>query len=84
MKKKKKVRYIFKGWSLSTIVFLVFLVLKLAQVGIVADMSWWWVTSPLWIPLAIVCGIFTIIVVGGVLAILAAWIFAFLDGKING
>lgn len=29
--------------------FLLFLGLKLAQVGMVADWSWWWVTSPMWI-----------------------------------
>lgn len=36
--------------GLSTLVFLVFLTLKLAQVGEVATWSWWWVTSPLWLP----------------------------------
>lgn len=34
------------GASLSTILFVVFLVLKLT--GVIA-WSWWWVTSPLWI-----------------------------------
>ena len=37
--------------SLSTGVFLVFLFLKLAEIGQVANWSWWWVTSPLWLPL---------------------------------
>jgi hypothetical protein len=32
---------------------LIFLTLKLAEVGIVATWSWWWVTSPLWIGLVI-------------------------------
>ena len=40
--------------SLSTGVFLVLLFLKLAEIGQVTTWSWWWVTSPLWIPLAIV------------------------------
>lgn len=35
-------------------IFLVFLTLKLAEIGQVATWSWWWVTCPLWIPLAIV------------------------------
>lgn len=48
--------------SLSTGIFLVFLFLKLAEIGQVATWSWWWVTSPLWIPLAIV-GIIMILVV---------------------
>lgn len=33
----------------STIVFIVFLVLKLTNN---IDWSWWWVTSPLWLPAA--------------------------------
>jgi hypothetical protein len=35
--------------SILTILFVVFLVLKLT--GDI-DWSWWWVTSPLWIPVA--------------------------------
>jgi hypothetical protein len=55
------------GLGLGTILFLIFLTLKLAEVGPVAQWSWWWVTSPLWIPLtlvgiiAMVIGIITII-----------------------
>ena len=37
--------------GLSGLVFIVFLVLKLAEIGQVANWSWWWVTSPLWLPL---------------------------------
>lgn len=29
---------------------IVFITLKLAQIGSVATWSWWWVLSPLWIP----------------------------------
>ncbi|WP_253191678.1 transmembrane Fragile-X-F family protein [Burkholderia cenocepacia] len=28
--------------------FLIFLALKLAGIGVVAAWSWWWVTAPLW------------------------------------
>ncbi len=49
------------GLSLTAVLFVVFLVLKLT--GNI-DWSWWWVTSPLWIPLAffvsIVVLVFTI------------------------
>lgn len=38
------------NFRFSTILFIVFLVLKLTHV---IDWSWWWVTSPLWIPIAI-------------------------------
>lgn len=38
------------GIGFGTVLFLVFLVLKLT--GNI-DWSWWWVTSPLWIPLAL-------------------------------
>jgi hypothetical protein len=52
------------GLSLSAVLFIVFLVLKLT--GNI-DWSWWWVTSPLWIPfilgLAIVGFIFLIVII---------------------
>ena len=38
------------GIGIFTLLFLVFLTLKLAEIGQVATWSWWWVTSPLWIP----------------------------------
>jgi hypothetical protein len=38
------------GIGLTGVLFVVFLVLKLT--GNI-DWSWWWVTSPLWIPLAL-------------------------------
>ena len=38
------------GLSFSSILFLVFLVLKLTNV---IDWSWWWVTAPLWVPIII-------------------------------
>jgi len=46
--------------GLSGLVFIVFLVLKL--VGQI-DWSWWWITSPLWIPVigAILIGIIIVI-----------------------
>ena len=42
------------GVWLPTIVFIVFLVLKLAGIGMVAAWSWWWVTSPLWLYFGVV------------------------------
>jgi hypothetical protein len=44
------------GIGLGTILFLIFLVLKLTHY---IDWSWWWVTAPLWIPAAV------IVVIGG-------------------
>jgi hypothetical protein len=37
--------------GLGTLLFLVFLVLKLTNY---IDWSWWWVTAPLWIPIVII------------------------------
>ena len=50
------------GLSLSAIVFIVFLTLKLS--GII-DWSWWWITLPLWwlIPAIAVIVIFALVVV---------------------
>lgn len=39
-----------KGLGLGTILFIVFLILKLCGT---IDWSWWWVTAPIWIPLSI-------------------------------
>jgi membrane protein YdbS with pleckstrin-like domain len=50
--------------SLLTILFVVFLVLKVT--GNI-DWSWWWVTSPLWIPLALLFVILGIAFIGIIL-----------------
>lgn len=57
------------GLGLGTILFLIFLTLKLAEIGPVQYWSWWWVTAPLWIPLSIVLVIFAVI---GVVALIAS------------
>lgn len=53
------------GVSLPTLLFVLFLGLKL---GNVIDWSWWWVTSPLWIPIATIAGFFVLVVVIGLIA----------------
>lgn len=51
------------GIGLAGILFIVFLVLKLTHV---INWSWWWVTCPLWAPVALFFGVLAIIaVVGG-------------------
>ena len=49
------------GIGLGTVLFLIFLTLKLAEVGPVQYWSWWWVTSPLWIPLILVLAVLAVI-----------------------
>lgn len=56
------------GLSITSVLFIVFLVLKLT--GNI-DWSWWWVTSPLWIPIALVLGIVFI----SILIVIVALIF---------
>jgi hypothetical protein len=41
------------GIGICGCLFLIFLTLKLAEVGTVAKWSWWWVCSPLWLPFVI-------------------------------
>jgi len=48
------------GIGLGGAVFIVFLVLKLT--GLIT-WSWWWVTAPLWIPLAVAVFFLTLFVV---------------------
>jgi membrane protein YdbS with pleckstrin-like domain len=50
------------GTSVLTVLFIIFVVLKLTKN---ITWSWWWVTSPIWIPLALV------IVILGIVALVA-------------
>lgn len=54
--------------GLGTIIFLIFLVMKLAKIGDVANWSWWWVTSPLWIPILLGITIFGVIFLIAIIA----------------
>jgi hypothetical protein len=58
------------GIGLTGVLFVVFLVLKLT--GNI-DWSWWWVTSPIWIPVALVFGLFLIVL----LSLIILLIFGF-------
>jgi hypothetical protein len=40
-----------EGLGLGTVLFLIFLILKLTNT---IDWSWWWVFSPLWIPIVMI------------------------------
>ena len=51
------------GIGIGMILFIVFLVLKLTNV---IDWSWWWVTSPLWIPFV------AAVVILGIVGLIAA------------
>lgn len=53
--------------SLSLTVFVVFLTLKLSGV---IDWSWWWITSPLWLPFAFVLATIAIISIFALIAVL--------------
>lgn len=52
------------GLGFGSVLFLIFLVLKLT--GIIA-WSWWWVFSPVWVPLAVVALILAIVFVIAIL-----------------
>ena len=53
------------GTSFLNLLFLVFLVLKLTNV---ITWSWWWVTAPLWIPVALVVVCLVIVFVCAIIA----------------
>lgn len=53
------------GLGLGSVLFIVFLILKLT--GNI-NWSWWWVTSPLWIPITL--GVITLGIVGLVAVLL--------------
>ena len=39
-----------QGIGFMSILTLIFIALKLAEIGVVASWSWWWVLAPLWAP----------------------------------
>lgn len=45
------------GLSLTAVLLIVFITLKLAGAGEVATWSWWMVFSPVWIPLVLVMAV---------------------------
>ena len=53
--------------SLLTLLFIVFLILKLT--GNI-DWSWWWVTSPLWVPIVLAIGFVALLMVIAILIII--------------
>ena len=56
------------GFGIGTILFLIFLTLKLGGWGEVAKWSWWWVTSPLWLPMvAVIITLIIILVFKGII-----------------
>jgi hypothetical protein len=50
------------GLGIGMVLFLIFMTLKLTNY---INWSWWWVTAPLWIPLA------AVIAIGGIAVIVA-------------
>ncbi len=52
------------GIGLGTVLTMIFVVLKLTNY---INWSWWWVLSPVWIPLLIILVIFVVIFIFGVL-----------------
>ena len=60
------------GIGFGSLLFIAFLVLKLCNV---IDWSWWWVTSPLWIPPALIIGIIGIILICAGVCLLVVWIY---------
>ncbi len=62
----ENVKSVSTGLGFGPVLFIVFLVLKLTNV---ITWSWWWVFSPLWLPVVIVLGLSGIVL--GVLLIKA-------------
>lgn len=61
-----------QGIGFFGLVFIVFLVMKLAGIGVVANWSWWWVTSPLWLPTALYFGFFGGLAIMGLIVVIIA------------
>lgn len=53
-----------KATTFIAALLLLFLGLKLADIGIVATWSWWWVFAPVWVPIAML--VLSIAIGGGI------------------
>jgi hypothetical protein len=62
------IKYSYGGPGIWGYLFLLFTGLKLAGIGPVATWSWWWVTSPLWGPLAFCVVVFLVVALIAVIA----------------
>jgi len=51
------------GVSIFTLLFIIFVILKLTGTSQVASWSWIWVTSPLWLPFVVALGLLIIILI---------------------
>jgi len=49
-----------------TVLGVAFIIMKLAEIGVVAAWSWWWVLSPFWLPFVV---FFSVILVGWVIGV---------------
>lgn len=58
------------GIGICGLLFVIFLTLKLIGVAPVSEWSWWWVTAPLWGPIAIVFAIMILVGIGAAIATL--------------
>jgi|PlaIllAssembly_1097288.scaffolds.fasta_scaffold03267_6 hypothetical protein len=67
LKSAEESKYVraFRFGTLLDYMFLIFMTLKL--VGVI-DWSWWWVTAPLWMPIALLAAIFSL---AGILYLIA-------------
>lgn len=55
--------HVHTGIDLTGVLFIVFLILKLTNV---IDWSWWWVTAPLWGPIALAFAIIVVLFLFGI------------------
>lgn len=67
------------GLSLTSLLFIVFVVLKLTNH---IDWSWWWITAPLWGPFGLVVGGIVLIGLGvGLVQLIRALVAIFMKKK---
>lgn len=64
------------GISFLSLLALLFVGLKLAEVGAVATWSWWWVFAPLWGPLAILAAVLIFLALLWLIATGAGWMLS--------
>jgi len=50
--------------AIPTLAVIILLALKLLRIGVFANLSWWWVFAPIWVPVVV---IFVLVGIGNIL-----------------
>lgn len=79
-KKQDQTIIVEKGTSISGLLGVAFVILKLTWV---IDWSWWWVTSPFWIPVVLILAIWGLVIIVPLVILFILFLIGLITDKID-